>query len=153
MTPERVAHARGTLSQDWDYPKRVVTKDNVRMLLDAIESAWQERDAARAALSAMTAERDKAINERNAYAAGERERTAEADALRAQLAARGVVGRELEMAQRALAQLVQREREAYAEIQRGLLILHRAPALTPAPVSDCGPGDNTNDKEAERAEA
>lgn len=83
MTPERLAHARGTLTQDWDYPiKRVITKDNLRHLLDAIETAWQDRDTARAALSAMTAERDKAINERNAYAAGERERTAEADALR-----------------------------------------------------------------------
>lgn len=59
MTPEQVAHARATLSQDWDYPtKRVITKDNVRLLLDAIESAWQERDTACAALSAMTAERD-----------------------------------------------------------------------------------------------
>lgn len=47
ITPEQVTKIRGTLATDWDYPiKRVVTKDNIRILLDAIESAWRERDEA-----------------------------------------------------------------------------------------------------------
>lgn len=59
MTPEQVAHVRATLSTDWDFPvRRVVTKANVKTLLDAIESAWAERDTLRTTLSRVEAERD-----------------------------------------------------------------------------------------------